>query len=63
MDSDKVLVMSAGKVEEFDHPHLLMQNEEGVLRHLVEDTGRSTSKTLRKMAEENYLRKFDKSDS
>lgn len=63
MDSDKVLVMSAGKVEEFDHPHLLMQNEEGVLRHLVEDTGRSTSKTLMKMAEENYLRKFGKSDS
>ncbi|XP_066155396.1 probable multidrug resistance-associated protein lethal(2)03659 [Euwallacea fornicatus] len=56
MDSDKVLVMSAGTVKEFNHPHLLLQKEHGILHNLVENTGKGTAKTLRKMAEDNYLR-------
>nr|XP_023015460.1 probable multidrug resistance-associated protein lethal(2)03659 [Leptinotarsa decemlineata] len=57
MDSDKILVMNAGTVEEYDHPYILLQNENGVLRSLVEATGYSTSKHLESIAEENYLKK------
>uniref|UniRef100_A0A0U9HSG5 Putative ABCC protein n=1 Tax=Chrysomela populi TaxID=154003 RepID=A0A0U9HSG5_CHRPP len=57
MDSDKILVMDAGTVEEFDHPHKLIQKENGILRSLVEVTGPGTSKHLANIAEENYVKK------
>lgn len=57
MDSDKLLVMNAGKVEEFDHPYLLLKKENGILRNLVNDTGANVSKTLENIAQQNYLKK------
>uniref|UniRef100_T1H0D2 ABC transporter domain-containing protein n=1 Tax=Megaselia scalaris TaxID=36166 RepID=T1H0D2_MEGSC len=39
MDSDKVLVMDAGEVVEFDSPLELLKNEKGVFRKLVEQSG------------------------
>ncbi|XP_074031109.1 probable multidrug resistance-associated protein lethal(2)03659 [Leptinotarsa decemlineata] len=54
MDSDKVLVMDAGRKAEFDHPHLLLQNEAGVFYSLVMQTGKATAKNLMTIAEETY---------
>ncbi|CAH1183163.1 unnamed protein product [Phaedon cochleariae] len=54
MDSDKVLVMDAGKCVEFDHPHLLLQNGNGVFHSLVMQTGRATAKNLMAIAEEKF---------
>lgn len=60
MDSDKVLVMDAGEAIEFDVPHLLMQNSDGMLRKLVDKTGAQTSRMLKEIAEESYkIRKKD----
>ncbi|XP_044727747.1 ATP-binding cassette sub-family C member 4-like [Chrysoperla carnea] len=39
MDSDKVLVMDAGQMVEFDHPCKLLQNENGFFYKLVQETG------------------------
>ncbi|KAG8259190.1 Multidrug resistance-associated protein 4 [Homalodisca vitripennis] len=50
MDSDKVLVMSAGSAVEFEHPHILLQNKEGVLYGMVEQTGRVTRDLLHNIA-------------
>ena len=36
MDSDKILVLSNGKLEEFDSPENLMNNPESAFRHLVD---------------------------
>lgn len=38
-------------VQEFDHPHLLLQNKESVLYDMVEQTGRVTRDALHKIAE------------
>ncbi|KAF7279579.1 hypothetical protein GWI33_006975 [Rhynchophorus ferrugineus] len=57
MDSDKILVMNAGRVEEYDHPYVLLQKENGFLRNLVDDTGKNTSRTLENIAKENYKKK------
>ncbi|XP_065203724.1 probable multidrug resistance-associated protein lethal(2)03659 isoform X2 [Planococcus citri] len=54
MDSDKVLVMDAGTCVEFDHPHLLLQNREGFLSKMVENTGRGTSELLHDIARRSY---------
>jgi len=55
MDSDKVVVMDAGKVVEFGHPHELLQNRaNGVFYELVQQTGKGMSENLISIAEENY---------
>ncbi|KAJ8983675.1 hypothetical protein NQ317_003463 [Molorchus minor] len=54
MDSDKVLVMDAGKAVEFDHPYKLLQNLDGVFYRLVLQTGKTMMETLTAIAKENY---------
>ena len=50
MDSDRILVMDAGRVVEFDHPYILLKNNKSVFKSMVEHTGRSTSKKLYSVA-------------
>ncbi|KAG5868645.1 hypothetical protein JTB14_012370 [Gonioctena quinquepunctata] len=54
MDSDKVLVMDAGRATEFDHPHVLLQNENGMFYSLVMQTGKAHAKNLMTIAKEKY---------
>lgn len=54
MDSNKVLVMDAGKAVEFDHPFVLLQNSEGSFSKLVAQTGRAMALSLQTIAEENF---------
>ncbi|XP_075236831.1 putative multidrug resistance-associated protein lethal(2)03659 isoform X2 [Lycorma delicatula] len=54
MDSDKVLVMDAGCLVEFDHPYILLKNKEGFLYRMVEQTGKATAETLLNVAAANY---------
>ncbi|BES95625.1 Multidrug resistance-associated protein [Nesidiocoris tenuis] len=54
MDCDKILVMSAGSMVEFDHPHTLLQNSEGHLTAMVSQTGKATEETLRNIAASNF---------
>ncbi|KAF7268017.1 hypothetical protein GWI33_018818 [Rhynchophorus ferrugineus] len=56
MDSDKVLVMDAGEAIEFDHPHILLQNHQGIFYGLVKETGKCTAEYLANIAEKNYDR-------
>lgn len=57
MDSDRVLVMDAGKAVEYDHPHVLLQKEDGVFRKLVNQTGANTVKKLESIAFESFNKK------
>lgn len=52
MDSDKVLVMDSGTIIEFDHPHNLLQTEDGFFYKMVEQTGQATANLLRHVATE-----------
>nr|CAD7430331.1 unnamed protein product [Timema monikensis] len=52
MDSDKVLVMDAGTMVEFDHPRNLLSNPQGYFSQMVEQTGSAMETSLRKVAEE-----------
>lgn len=54
MDSDKVLVMDQGLVNQFDAPHLLLQDENGVLSGMVKATGAQESERLREVAKHAY---------
>lgn len=52
MDSDKILVMGGGSMQEFDHPSVLLKNEKGHLYHLVQTTGKTSAKNLQNIAEQ-----------
>ena len=50
IDSDRVLVLDAGQVIEFDSPYNLLQNSKGTFYDMVETTGKGMREMLREMA-------------
>ncbi|KAK0161584.1 hypothetical protein PV327_010040 [Microctonus hyperodae] len=59
MDCDKVLVMDKGRMIEFDHPNILLNNSHGQFTSLVRETGRNMSDQLIKIAKQAYDTKFE----
>ena len=57
MDSDRILVMDAGEIAEFDEPHLLMQREDSIFLSIVNQTGPATTALLKNMALQAYLQR------
>ncbi|XP_060647055.1 ATP-binding cassette sub-family C member 4-like [Drosophila nasuta] len=55
MDSDRIIVMDAGNAVEFDVPHLLLRNSQGILSQMVEATG-GEADALKKLASESFER-------
>jgi len=50
MDSDRVMVVSSGKIAEFDKPSVLLEKEDSMLTSMVEQTGSETAAHLRDIA-------------
>ena len=50
MDSDKILVLDDGKVAEFNSPGKLLENSDGYLTQLVNQTGPGPKRKLSQMA-------------
>lgn len=61
MDSDKVLVMDSGEAVEFGHPHELLKNSDGHFAKMVKETGTEMETMLRKVAKDDFVKKFDTS--
>ena len=51
MDSDKILVLDDGRVMEFDTPSNLLENSNGYLTQLVNQTGSIVKRKLVQMAQ------------
>lgn len=60
MDSDRVLVMSLGKAEEFATPHELLQKQTGIFKEMVLTTGPLESERLIRVARETFESKKQK---
>ncbi|KAK4879950.1 hypothetical protein RN001_008096 [Aquatica leii] len=52
LDSDKVLVMDAGNIIEFDNPHTLLQDENSVFYSMVQQTGNGIINISSKLSED-----------
>lgn len=52
IDSDRVLVMDFGHAAEFDEPHNLLQNKDGIFYSMVEALGPQEFARLSQIAEE-----------
>ncbi|XP_003699290.2 ATP-binding cassette sub-family C member 4 isoform X1 [Megachile rotundata] len=57
MDSDKVLVMDKGRMAEYDHPHMLLQNTYSQFTSLVKETDRAMFDQLVRIAKQSYIAK------
>ena len=51
------MVMDAGRIAEFDEPHLLLQRPDSIFRAIVEQTGPDTTALLKNMAFQAYSKK------
>lgn len=56
INADRILVMDGGSMVEFDHPYVLLKNENGYLTKLVKET----SSLLVEIAKENFETKSSK---
>ncbi|GFY48387.1 hypothetical protein TNIN_211863 [Trichonephila inaurata madagascariensis] len=56
MDSDRVLVLDAGEVKEFDTPFTLLQNRNSLFSHMVQMTGSGMAQQLRDVAKNAYFK-------
>ncbi|XP_023240150.1 multidrug resistance-associated protein 4-like [Centruroides sculpturatus] len=54
IDSDRVLVLDTGKLEEFDSPYALLKNVNGIFYNLVKNTGVASVNELYKIAKNKY---------
>ncbi|XP_023212679.1 multidrug resistance-associated protein 4-like [Centruroides sculpturatus] len=54
IDSDRVLVLDKGKVQEFDSPYELLKNVNGTFYNLVKNTGVTSMNELCKIAKHKY---------
>ncbi|XP_023241146.1 multidrug resistance-associated protein 4-like isoform X1 [Centruroides sculpturatus] len=57
IDSDRVLVLDTGKLQEFDSPYALLKNVNGIFYNLVKKTGVTSMNELYKIAKEKYYAK------
>ncbi|XP_023214799.1 multidrug resistance-associated protein 4-like [Centruroides sculpturatus] len=54
IDSDRVLVLDNGKLQEFDRPYKLLKNVNGTFYNLVKNSGVTSMNELFKIAENKY---------
>ncbi|CAG2119891.1 unnamed protein product, partial [Medioppia subpectinata] len=57
IDSDKVMVLDAGQVVEYDIPHKLLDTSDGLFSKLVKQSGKDISIKLKQMAKQYYCHK------
>jgi len=50
MDSDRILVLNAGQIMEFDEPEVLLNNRQSMLYQLVLQTGKAEASNLAQIA-------------
>ncbi|XP_037095749.1 multidrug resistance-associated protein 4-like isoform X1 [Syngnathus acus] len=57
IDCDRILVLDASKIHEYDEPYVLLQNHRGLFYQMVQQTGRAEAASLLHMAKQVYENK------
>ncbi|XP_058800160.1 probable multidrug resistance-associated protein lethal(2)03659 [Phymastichus coffea] len=58
IDSDKVLMLDKGRLVEYNHPYLLLQNQNSPFSLLVKETGQTMYEQLLYIARDSYISKY-----
>ncbi|KAM9334356.1 ATP-binding cassette sub-family C member 4-like [Symphorus nematophorus] len=54
IDSDRILVLDAGKIHAYDEPYTLLQDPDGIFYKMVQQTGKQEAAALRDTAKQAY---------
>ncbi|XP_040888565.1 multidrug resistance-associated protein 4 [Toxotes jaculatrix] len=54
IDSDRILVLDAGKIHAYDEPHTLLQDPNGIFYKMVQQTGKQEAVALAEAARQAY---------
>ncbi|KAI3366042.1 hypothetical protein L3Q82_009871, partial [Scortum barcoo] len=54
IDSDRILILDAGKIDAYDEPYTLLQDPEGIFYKMVQQTGKQEAAALLEAAKEAY---------
>uniref|UniRef100_UPI0037E899EE ATP-binding cassette sub-family C member 4-like n=1 Tax=Semicossyphus pulcher TaxID=241346 RepID=UPI0037E899EE len=54
IDSDRILVLDAGRIHAYDEPHTLLQDPEGIFYKMVHQTGKQEAAALFQAAKQAY---------
>ncbi|CAJ1079463.1 multidrug resistance-associated protein 4 [Xyrichtys novacula] len=57
IDCDRILVLAAGRIQEYDQPYVLLQNQDGLFYQMVQQTGRAEAASLLHTAKQVYTNK------
>ncbi|KAJ8012696.1 hypothetical protein DPEC_G00045570 [Dallia pectoralis] len=57
IDCDRILVLDAGRIQEYDQPHALLQNPDGAFYQMVQQTGTAEAASLANAAKRAHLNK------
>uniref|UniRef100_A0A671UTH0 ATP binding cassette subfamily C member 4 (PEL blood group) n=1 Tax=Sparus aurata TaxID=8175 RepID=A0A671UTH0_SPAAU len=52
IDCDRILVLAAGRIQEYDQPYVLLQNPDGLFYQMVQQTGRAEAASLLQTAKQ-----------
>ncbi|XP_051562502.1 multidrug resistance-associated protein 4 [Myxocyprinus asiaticus] len=55
IDSDRILVLDAGRIHEYDNPHVLLKNQNGIFYKMVQQTGKAEAASLVQTAKQAYM--------
>ncbi|KAM6934339.1 ATP-binding cassette sub-family C member 4-like [Xenentodon cancila] len=57
IDCDRILVLDAGRIQEYDEPYVLLQNRDGLFYQMVQQTGRAEAASLLHAAKQVHMNK------
>lgn len=60
MDSDKILLIDSGRMMEFDHPYILLENRDSYFSKLVEEAGQGMMTQLKNISKLSYFNNIQK---
>ncbi|CAL1598278.1 unnamed protein product [Knipowitschia caucasica] len=54
IDSDRILVLDAGRISAYDEPYTLLQDKQGIFYKMVQQTGKQEAVSLLELAKKAY---------